>query len=237
MRQITVPIPDRFRPALAILLTAYDYAQDSQTDPWQFAVEFPELLSSGATLDDVRWLIHRGFAEHARETTIPGDEKRTFRRLAPTAFPSGVSVVLTSAGAAAIRPLVATPLPAAPPPLGESSATPALPSPGAAPARRAVAFLKPEWDSGHRELRYAGRVVKRFRVPALNQIAILDAFQEEGWPEFIDDPIPPADEQDPKHRLNVTIKSLNRHQINRLIRFHGNGDGLQVHWEAVKGAP
>ena len=94
--------------------------------------------------------------------------------------------------------------------------------------------IKPEWDCGHRELRYKGRIVKRFRVPAVNQIAVLEAFQEDGWPEFIDDPIPPAEGQDPKQRLNVTIKSLNRNQVNRLIRFHGNGDGVQVYWEAVE---
>jgi hypothetical protein len=101
-------------------------------------------------------------------------------------------------------------------------------------SRGASQPLKPVWDPAHRELRYNGRLVKRFRVPALNQIAILDAFQEDGWPEFIDDPIPPRHGIDPKHRLNVTIKSLNRNQLDPLIRFHGNGDGLQVYWEAVE---
>jgi hypothetical protein len=93
--------------------------------------------------------------------------------------------------------------------------------------------LKPVWDNAHRELRYNGQVVKRYRVPAANQQAILEAFQEDGWPEFIDDPIPPDGEQDPKRRLNVTIKSLNRNQLAPLLRFHGNGNGLQIHWEAT----
>ena len=86
---------------------------------------------------------------------------------------------------------------------------------------------------GARGLRYNRKVIKRFRVPAPNQELVLTAFQEMGWPRFIDDPLPPAKEQDSKHRLRVTIKSLNRHQIASLLRFHGNGNGLQVYWERV----
>ena len=75
--------------------------------------------------------------------------------------------------------------------------------------------------------------MKRFRVPAANQEIILAAFQEEGWPEFIDDPLVPMPDQEPKRRLQATIKSLNRHQLVPLIRFHGNGNGRQVHWQAL----
>lgn len=76
--------------------------------------------------------------------------------------------------------------------------------------------------------------MKRYRVPARNQELILAAFQEEGWPEFIDDPLSPEPEQDPKRRLQVTIKSLNRNQLAALLRFHGNGNGLQISWEALQ---
>jgi hypothetical protein len=222
-------IPDRFRAGLAELLTAYDYAQDSQTNPWQFAAGLDEVLSAGATLADVRWLVLRGFAEHARETTVPGDATRTFRALAPTSFPSDLHLALTAVGAATIRSLLAGTT--APPQLDTGEPVAGVES----PLCRAVPQpLKPFWDAPHRELRYNGRLVKRFRVPARNQIAVLDAFQEDGWPEFIDDPIPPEHGIDPKHRLNVTIKSLNRNQLAPLIRFHGNGSGLQVYWEAVE---
>jgi hypothetical protein len=284
MSQAYTFIPDRFRAGLADLLTAYDYAQDSRTDPWQFAVELSQVLSAGAALADIRWLVLRGFAEHARETTVPGDSKRTFRALAPTSFPTDLYVTLTAAGASAVRSLLAGPTdpplinkgePAVPE-LGERLPTPSsieaqceVPSPSQArhfsqpsqvrakggvvtlreqplaveqPAAKVnsptsgatLAPIKPVWDPSHRELRYNGKLVKRFRVPASNQIAILDAFQEDGWPEFIDDPIPPERGIDPKHRLNVTIKSLNRNQVDPLIRFHGNGNGLQVYWEAVE---
>jgi len=93
--------------------------------------------------------------------------------------------------------------------------------------------LTPEWNAGRRELRYDGKVVKRYRVPAANQQVILSVFQEMGWPECIDDPLSPDGEHDPKQRLQATIKSLNRSQLVEAVRFHGNGTGSQIYWEAV----
>jgi hypothetical protein len=229
-------IPDRLRSGLATMLTAYDYAQDSQSDRWQFAVDLSDLMSIGTTLTDIRWLVRRGFAELARETTIPGDTNRMFRALAPICIMADAGVVLTSAGAKSIRALLRTMSSAGPASAGgqrdEPEAARSRPAIVRPPAPSVIA-VTPEWDATHRELRFADQVVKRYRVPARNQAAILDAFQEEGWPEFIDDPIPPDGNQDPKHRLSVTIKSLNRNQLVPLLRFHGNGNGLQVYWEAV----
>ena len=54
--------------------------------------------------------------------------------------------------------------------------------------------------------------MKQYRVPSFCQEAILEAFEEEGWPPAIDDPLPPHPEQDPKRRLRNTIKSLNANQ-------------------------
>ena len=76
-----------FGDALAILLTAFEYSTYSRVDRWEFAVEMNELHSKGASIADIRWLILCGFAEHAKETTIPGDPKRSFRPLATTCFP------------------------------------------------------------------------------------------------------------------------------------------------------
>lgn len=219
---------DRLRPGLITLLTAYDYAHDCQLDRWQFAVPLSDVLSGGATLIDIRWLILRGFAEHALETTVPGDANRSFRRLPPTCLPSKMCIVLSQQGADALRRLLPSDSD------GDLCRPPGADLPSAiVPARTTPARRTPEWDAARRELRYGGRVVKRFRVPAANQERILAAFEEEGWPEFIDDPLPPDGEQEPKRRLQATIKSLNRNQLLTLIRFHGNGSGLQVYWEAV----
>ena len=77
-------------------------------------------------------------------------------------------------------------------------------------------------------------IVKQFKVPANNQHRVLTAFEEEGWPERVDDPLPPRDGVDPKRRLHDTINSLNRHQRNALIRFFGNGTGDGVLWQSVE---
>jgi hypothetical protein len=61
-----------------------------------------------------------------------------------------------------------------------------------------------------------GRLVKRFRQPAVLQHAVLSAFQELGWPARMEDPLPPMDDpQAAKLRLREVIKRLNRFQRNR----------------------
>src|SRR5436309_684327 len=96
-------IPEQLRGAWSLLLTAFDYALDSHVDRWQFAVALSELQSSGVTLADVRWLLLRGLAEHAKETTVPGDRERSFRPLVATSFPADTCLVLSADGAIALR--------------------------------------------------------------------------------------------------------------------------------------
>ena len=79
-------------------------------------------------------------------------------------------------------------------------------------------------------------LVKQFKLPSPNQETVLMAFQEEGWPPRIDDPLPPHPELDPKRRLHDTIKCLNHNQQNRLIQFHGDGTGEGVLWELLETA-
>jgi hypothetical protein len=62
---------------------------------------------------------------------------------------------------------------------------------------------------------------------------ILDSFEELGWPDYIDDPLPPHLEQDSRRRLHDAIDRLNRNQRNRLIRFHSAGSGRGIRWELV----
>jgi hypothetical protein len=90
--------------------------------------------------------------------------------------------------------------------------------------------IKPIWDPRRRELRVGDYLVKRFRVPAENQELILAAFQEEGWPDVIDDPLPPSPEIVPKRRLRDVITRLNGGQVTPILRFCGNGNGEGVEW-------
>ncbi|HEV7225374.1 MAG TPA: hypothetical protein VGN42_21895 [Pirellulales bacterium] len=221
-------VAERLGSSLKTLFAAFDYALDSHLDRWQFGVALTDVLSQGATLLDVRWLVLRGFAEHAKETTVPGDANRSFRRLPPTSLPADMCIALSPLGAETLR--------AALPGCRTEPASQACDMATTSASTESAAFVAcvtPAWDAERREVRYRDQIVKRYRVPAPNQELILAAFEEEGWPQLIDDPLPPQDELDPKRRLQATIKSLNRNQLAPLIRFHGNGNGLQVYWEAV----
>ena len=97
--------------------------------------------------------------------------------------------------------------------------------------------LKPVWEARSRELRVGEWLVKRFRVPAGNQELVLSAFEEEGWPAYIDDPLPMKAEIVPKQRLRNVIARLNGRQLVRLLRFHGNGNGEGVGWQLLPVPP
>ncbi len=89
----------------------------------------------------------------------------------------------------------------------------------------------PHWDHQTRVLSVGSSVVKRYRMRAANQEAVLSAFEEEGWPRRIDDPLPPRGELEPKYRLHFTIQCLNQGQPTHQIRFFGDGTGEGVCWE------
>lgn len=203
------------RPGLRALLKAWQFSQDAQQSPWEFAVEIAALHHAGLTDNDLRWLLHKRYAEHAAELKRAQRAERVFGKIGSGRFTAESCFVLTAAGAERILRI---------------DAAAQIPR----PSRIQVASkAKPVWDPVLRELRYQGQVVKRFRVPAPNQELILSAFQEERWPPRIDDPLPPCEEIDPKKRLNAVIQSLNRCQINRLIHFGGNGEADGVVWKVL----
>ena len=220
--------PDRLAwpllPGLQMLLRACDYAIDLQSDVWQFAVPLSQLKESGLTQLDAQWLVAKGWLVSAKETTVPSDTLRVFRKVDRLHDAADVAMILTPAGREAVQGLFER----HPSDKGENA--------GASLPARAVRTSKPRWDVERRELSFKGKLVKRFRVPAVNQECILAAFEEEGWPSRIDDPLPPKDGLNAPVRLYATLKSLNRSQANRLLWFHGNGNGLVVLWEARSGS-
>lgn len=207
--------------ALSLALRAHAYAQDAATDPWQFALSIRELETAGLTLTDARWLLLRGYASLAKEVTAPGDPARLFRPLPFTALTRSAYLMLTEAGAAELSRRLAAQQTT---PGSDSSLSEPPTAPESHPPR-------PHWDAGRRELLVGTTVVKRFRVPAPNQELVLQAFEEDGWPACIDDPLPPVPNLDCQYRLRATIKSLNRSQSRPLIRFHGNGGGQVIYWD------
>jgi len=225
-----VSVLRRSREALRLLVEARQYAREVDRDIWDFAVEIDTLRQAGCTNSEFRWFVCKGFVDHAKETTLAGEDARTFQRLQR---PSGLTFsrrtcfVLTEAGGRFACSVLTEP--SADTPCGLVTCT-----------KSAVAepseSTKPTWDRERQELRFGDVVVKQFKVPAANQERILAAFEEEGWPIRIDDPLPPNSEQDSKRRLHDTINSLNRNQKQNLIRFVGDGSGQGVRWELVGNA-
>ena len=230
-------VPARIRPALAVLLEAVHYADQTSGDRWEFAVELDQLTALGLTRNDFRWLVREGLVEHRREVTLEGDDGRAFRPTGDLTFPEATCFILTDAGV-----LIACGCG----PAASAGTSPSSSSPHEENVRVTINrnFSKngegpqgepsvPTWDSERRKLRINGTTVKHFKWTAVNQEAILAVFEEEGWPARIDDPLPPQPEQDPKRRLSDTIKCLNRKQKNKLIHFRGDGTGEAVTWELV----
>lgn len=206
-------------PGLLLLLQANRCARECRQDPWEFAAELGELHAAGLSHGHLRWLVCQGYVEHARERTVSGEAKRSFVKPANISFSRRSCFVLTSRGHSLASQL------------GEVSETVRL-AQAPPPAQEGITVV-PRWDPRRRELWWRSSLVKKFRVPASNQQALLDALEEEGWPARIDDPLAPMTNGQVKARLHDTIKALNRHQVCRLLRFFGDGTGQAVMWEAL----
>jgi len=218
------PHPERLRSGLDLLLEAYHYAHDADRSAWDFALGLAPLRAAGLGCSELRWLVCKGYVEHKREITDGADSGRAFCDGPPLILQRRSQFVLTDAGvdfAAAHLNHQTASLPA----LSPSSSLN-----GSPPITADVPAALPHWDAELRELCVDGRLVKRFRVPSPNQERVLSAFQEEGWPARIDDPLPPDGDYAPKHRLRDTIKSLNRHQVHSLLRITGDGTGEGIRW-------
>jgi hypothetical protein len=94
---------------------------------------------------------------------------------------------------------------------------------------------KPRWDRAARELWFAGEVVLRFPRGARNQERVLEAFEEQGWPARIDDPLPPEGGVDPVERLRDTVRHLAARLGGAPLRLRQDAEGKAVFWSAVGG--
>jgi hypothetical protein len=77
-------------------------------------------------------------------------------------------------------------------------------------------------------------IVKQFDKPAQNQRAILSAFQREGWPPHIENPLEHDRLMDDSQRMADAVYRLNRDQKPLRICFRRDGRGLGITWELVK---
>ena len=164
--------------ALAELLKAYKYAGSTTCCRWEFAVEISRLRDAGISESDFRWLVRRGYVEHAREVTRLGEDGRRFRPTGDLSFAKRTCFILTATGAGIADELVQGPL------LGNSEQASDIASNH---VYSSGSSSKPAWDFEKRTLYFRNQIVKRFKWHAANQEIVLSTFQEENWPVRIDD--------------------------------------------------
>lgn len=191
------------------------YAEDTQSELWEFAVRIQHLQKLNLSRNDLRWLIKKGLVDSAREVKQRDGGEREFQELKTISFGKHTCFVLTDSGVL----------------FAESIHGKDVRVQQVKYESNGQSQVHPHWNAELRELSIQGRLVKRFKWQAVNQEIVLGVFQEDGWPTVIDDPLPPKGDQDPKSRLHDTIKALNRNQEYAVIRFHGNGTGEGIRWE------
>jgi hypothetical protein len=104
-----------------------------------------------------------------------------------------------------------------------------VPECGSAPG-----IIKPVWLADRRELWVGESLIKRYKQLPGNQDLILSAFQELGWCDRIDDPLPGKPGVDSKARLRQTVEDLNkRHIAAGVLHFRGDGTGEGVIWDLM----
>jgi hypothetical protein len=204
---------------LEVLREGYDYARDLSVSPWEFAVEVPVLLTCGCTTNTLRWLSRRGYVEYGDLPAPRPCRKGRNRTATYRQHPAGPCFVLTDLGAEAAR----------------AACTPRTPAAGdilRSQPPGATGPVLPVWDGSAGELHYRGQLVKRFRKTSSNQRVVLEAFQGEGWPEQLEDPLPQDPAGSRKHRLQDTIKNLNRDHQRQLLRFYTR-EGGAIAWKRL----
>jgi hypothetical protein len=209
----------RILAAMQMLREAACLAKDAGNDPWDFAVELPNLLDLGISLAMCRWLVAKGFVLHRRELTREDEVCRHFGPVSQLKIVDRSCFIITNSGLEVLCN-------------GKLLQTP--PQTNVPANLMTIKEPRPGWFAVRKELIFRGTVVKRFRLPAPNQELILSVFEEEQWRFQIDDPLPHRDDMPPKQRLHDTIKALNQNQATRLIRFSGDGRGTGVRWQPLE---
>ena len=215
------------RLAFAQLLEVHELARASGRKDSDFAAEIASLTELGISGSVLRWLVCRGYAKCLREVTQTGDKERRFEPVDNLSLNSQSCFVLSRKGMLFAR----------------RGAGDAGRKPMRGRRRRANGHSGDSRAATQRPCAALGRQAARvsacaetaeaFPRAGPNQETILAAFQEEGWPNCIDDPLPPKGDLSPQRRLHDTIKALNRKHRQKppLIHFLGNGTGKNVVWE------
>lgn len=96
--------------------------------------------------------------------------------------------------------------------------------------RYEIGVMKPRWDAVLRVLTWNNANVVAYARLAPNQAMILSAFEEEGWPTRIDDPLP-------RGQLRQTLKDLQKKFKDAPITFRADGTGEGILWTIGQSSP
>ncbi len=87
----------------------------------------------------------------------------------------------------------------------------------------------PRWCAQTGTLSWRDKIIRHVRNDAVYLRYLLDAFAQQGWPEWIANPLPHQPGMSRKQRLRQTIEKLNQGLSSPGIRFHAAKGG--VRWE------
>lgn len=195
------------------------YASQNGYEVTQLAIPYCDFVQWGHDLTQLRVLIVEGILVHLNEVPLSRNGERKVEPRDSLAINSQSSFLLSHTWQSRLGPWFSD--------KNSHSAT----------SDPAGQKCKPVWNLHLRKLTFRDRLIKHFRCPAQNQEAILCAFEEEGWPEHICDPLPPIEACESKQRLHDAIRGLNRSQVNTLLRFGGDGTGEGVVWRVESPTP
>ena len=136
--------------------------------------------------------MRKGYVHHGREVTPPVDDKREFRSTGELTFCKRTCFVLTHEGFQYAQRICNNSEQLL---LNADSSTQVVQD-----GDPKLKSERPSWDGERQELRFGDQLIKRFKWPAANQQTILAAFEEDGWPARIDDPLPPQPAQDSNYK-------------------------------------
>ncbi len=88
----------------------------------------------------------------------------------------------------------------------------------------------PHWNAEANDLDCFGRIVK-LRFDAANLRAVLDAFEAQGWPQRIANPLHADNGVPGKRKLQQAAKSLNHRLRGTGLRLRMDGVAMGVCWE------
>ena len=200
------------RVAMAVLLGRFEDARRLRLEVHSLAVRWCRLRESGVEEAELNNLLAAGYLVHCVEKG--NRAARTFREPPEAGLVPGSCFFLTASGAEVARRLL------------DGGDTTAL-------AGLAVASETPGWVAADGELRWRGRLAKRFQHEAANQRLLLDAFEARGWAHRIDNPFLDQPGIDGKQQLRETVRSFHDGQHPVVIRLRCDGTGCGVFWEPV----